>query len=549
MNNYCLYSCTPSQIINISIAIDDISLLEFKDNNGNVYNSECLKYSYSTDGVNWTCWYDYDDVLKCIVNLNSDFFIKVKINGPINTVSYNGVQIDDWNTSFEKCFDFSALMSSNNPNQYNPYSNNEYALGLYQQLSETISSMFGIPIYYFRLSPNANSKDITFKEYSLMNVSDVKQIKLIVNGGEMPSSRPEFSDFGFDFSTDWETEISKYAFFTAFGQNAKPMEGDLIYIPMMKRMWMVNTAYEEKKDGFMWNATTFKVSLVKYEDKSSVDLGDMQDFVDSLIKSKFDDVMNDNLSVSNENFLTSPKYMGNSLYPIFESDSIRKYVKHTALIDDIITDLNAKLISNPTYHKGIMVSENMYDWRNVIDESYIIYSPEFKGDDATVSFIINIGNTGCDGTLLKVGSVYLYIVSDGKTATLSLHNLNKITVDCGKTYFIVARWSKSLNCSEMISVEYSYPSDVPSYKLNKYMMNYDFDNMKNNLSPYDIELEQCEKENIILYSFDGCITDIKIYDSYINDLTELIQMYPNNKHIVLNDTVRKFINNLGISVK
>ena len=107
-----------------------------------------------------------------------------------------------------------------------------------------------------------------------MGVEAVKQIKLMVQDGMMPSSKPEFSEFGFDFSTDWETEISKSVFASAFGNTAKPMEGDLIYIPMMKRMWMVNGAYEEKNEGFMWQSSTFKVALVKYEDKGSVDLGD-----------------------------------------------------------------------------------------------------------------------------------------------------------------------------------------------------------------------------------------------------------------------------------
>ena len=61
-----------------------------------------------------------------------------------------------------------------------------------------------------------------------MNVESVKQIKLIVNEGQMPSSKPEFSDFGLDWQTDWETEISKTMFATAFGITAQPMEGDLI---------------------------------------------------------------------------------------------------------------------------------------------------------------------------------------------------------------------------------------------------------------------------------------------------------------------------------
>lgn len=120
-------------------------------------------------------------------------------------------------------------------------------MSLVQLLTESVSCMIGIPIYYFKLSANAKSKDITFKEYALMDVESVKQIKLIISDGQMPSSKPEFNDWGIDWQSDWETEISKSAFATAFGPTAQPLEGDLIYIPMMKRMWMVNEAYEEKK--------------------------------------------------------------------------------------------------------------------------------------------------------------------------------------------------------------------------------------------------------------------------------------------------------------
>ena len=35
---------------------------------------------------------------------------------------------------------------------------------------------------------------------------------------------------------------------------------------MMKRMWEVNSAYDEKNTGLMWRSTTWKLQLVKYND-------------------------------------------------------------------------------------------------------------------------------------------------------------------------------------------------------------------------------------------------------------------------------------------
>ena len=79
-------------------------------------------------------------------------------------------------------------MSISRENLYNPYANMDCAIGLQQQMVENVACMFGIPIYYFKLSPEATSGDITFKEYTLMNVADVKQIKMIVTDNQMPSS-------------------------------------------------------------------------------------------------------------------------------------------------------------------------------------------------------------------------------------------------------------------------------------------------------------------------------------------------------------------------
>ena len=50
MNTINLGVCSPSQVININIAVNDFSLLEFYNNNI-VLNNEELEWSYSTDNV------------------------------------------------------------------------------------------------------------------------------------------------------------------------------------------------------------------------------------------------------------------------------------------------------------------------------------------------------------------------------------------------------------------------------------------------------------------------------------------------------------------
>lgn len=542
---YCLDGCQPAQVLTINVAINDFSNLHIYDINGNLYDNTCLEYSYSTDGANYSCWMKYDEIANKLFEYKSDYYIKVKVNGTIGSVKYFDENIEDYSTSLAKCFDFKSL--KNSANRYNPYANMGYAMGLYQQLTETISATIGIPIYYFKLSPNINSKDITFKEYTLMDIESVKQIKMIVNENVMPSSKPEFSEFGFDFSTDWETEISKATFASAFGNTAKPMEGDLIYIPMMQRMWMVNGAYEEKNEGLMWNATTFKVALVKYQDKSSVDLKDTQSFVDCLVKTKYEDLFGDDENLqSNENTLESPQYAFTPLYPVFESDAIRKYVKHSSK-DNPLKDINSKLISYNIYNKGILVADNFYDFRKITEESIITYQHKFIGVDGSISFIISLDKNYCKGTIASIGKIDINIDMTPTETYLSVLNLSSIKLESGKTYFIYIRWSKSKNKLDINAIEYTYPKDMPTYKVQKYHYKFDTNNIISVNSKYDIELEQCEKNDVSIYSFAGMITNIKVYDEYNENISELLQQYPTNQHLLINDTARKFVIIPGVS--
>ena len=535
MNTINLGVCSPSQVININIAVNDFSLLEFYNNNI-VLNNEELEWSYSTDSVVWSCWMSYDKAGNILFDLETDYFIRAKVNSPITKIVYDGIETSEYSTSLAKCFDFNS--SIQNPNQYNPYANTEYAMGLYQQLTETVNSVVGIPIYYFKLAPNVGSKDITFKEYTLMDVESVKQIKLIINENQMPSSKPEFSEWGFDFSTDWETEISKSIFASAFGNNAKPMEGDLVYIPMMKRMWMVNGSYEEKNEGFMWQTTTFKVALVKYQEKGSVDLGDTEEFINTLVANKYEDLFgNDENRQSGQETVECPEYAAMPIYPVFESDAVRKYVS----MSEGYFDLNGKLISSPKYNKGIVIAENMYDWTNVLNECIIAYQTPFIGTDGTVSFIITTGNRNCEGKLFNIGNIEININITPKKTLLSVFNLLELEIESDQTYLVYIRWSKSMNLLEMSAVHYTYPANIPLYSLQNYHYKLDFNNVKTNVTKYDIELEQCEKKDVITYSFDGKITNIKVYDRYIDNVSELIQMYPTNQHLLINDTARKFV--------
>ena len=544
-----LCGCAPKQILtfNVPIKFDDIPNIKIYDNCDEEYANSSLEYSYSLDSVCWSCYVSYNDILLNTVNIKNDLYIRIKVAGVIQKVLVNCCPYTTYTTVLDSAFRFSYC-EVESPNMYNPYSNMGCAIELNKHMSDLVCCMFGIPIYYFKLNPNQGSKDITFKEYTLMEVDPPKQIKLMVQDGQMPSSKPEFSDFGLDWQTDWETEIGKTMFATAFGQNAQPMEGDFIYVPMMKRMWQVSGAYEEKKDALMWCATTFKVTLLKYEEKGSVDLGELDDMVNSFVKNTYDDLFgedNEDTAGTGEESVDPPNAAYDNLYPIYKSDATRKY----------ITTSGINIYDNSTYYKGTLISDAWYIFNTTFENQKIVYQKQYCGDNITISFIfkpatLDLGNT-FEGTLLEIGQLKINIVQDFSETTIIINKHKKLSLSLlsGNTYFICIRWSKELNISEISAAIYTYNQNIPIYKLQSGNYYYDIDNMERVTSNWDIEFNINKKTDIVLNNFAGNITNIKIFNIYNDNISEILQQYPTNNNLILNDTARKLVGLDGLKIR
>ena len=544
-NVSCIQGCKPPQIINLNLAINDISKLEVYDECNNLY--EDIKYAYSIDGACFSCYMSYNEILENTIEIVSDFYVRLRIQGNVSKILLDGKEVNGFSTQLESGFNLQSY--DLNSNTWNPYSNIDCSIALYQQLNESISAIAGIPIYYFKVNGVKESADMTFKEYALKSVTSVKQIKLIVSDGQMPSSKPEFADFGLDWQTDWEVEISKGMFATAFGNTAQPTEGDLVYIPLMNRMWMINEAYEEKKDSFMWHATTWKLALVKYQDDASVDLGFSKDMVDDIVKNKYEDIFgeeeNQEAQVDAAPILQATP---NNLYPIFKSDAVRKY----------ITCNGIDIVQSMLYYKGTLISDNMYKFALGMNQQ-IIYQHPFCGDSGTLSFIIKPEHGNFSGYLFKLGngkgiSVTQKAEYDKKgkliysLCNLSINKNSKLSINLTPSnwYFIWIRWSKELNIFEFSAAKYSYPENIPLYKLRNFHYYFDFDNAETKVSKWNVECSVLEKTDLVLNNFIGTISNIKLFDVYNDNISEILMQYPNNKHLLINDTVRPLVGLDGV---
>ena len=115
------------------------------------------------------------------------------------------------------------------------------------------------------------------------------------------------------------------------------------------------------------------------------------------------------------------------------------------------------------------------------------------------------------------------------------------------TYFIIFSWDKTLNMCSLSAYKYVHNENVPKYKLNPVHFKFDIDEPIGQITKhYDIELTQTKKGQVEINGFYGWITNIKLFDIYNANISEVLQMYPTNQHLLINDTARNIIAGQGV---
>ena len=64
-----------------------------------------------------------------------------------------------------------------------------------------------------------------------------------------------------------------------------------------------------------------------------------------------------------------------------------------------------------------------------------------------------------------------------------------------------------------------------------------------------VETTKTEKKDVVLHGFEGTITNIKVFDVYNDSISEILQMFPNHQHLIINDTARKVLDMHGVSMQ
>lgn len=150
-------------------------------------------------------------------------------------------------------------------NLFNPY-NLTKPTNLYKQMSDLSTNMFGHMVKYFRVEPDQRSRDVILMEYSLYNVKETGEFKIMVPDNELPSNDFKFDIYGMSFE-DFEIHITATQFSSAFGFGKSPRARDYMYFPLNNRMYEVTAV--TFADEFNMNMTYWRVMLKKFENRTS----------------------------------------------------------------------------------------------------------------------------------------------------------------------------------------------------------------------------------------------------------------------------------------
>jgi hypothetical protein len=155
----------------------------------------------------------------------------------------------------------------NTGSMFNPYQFDKITQ-FANMLGNQVSNIFGWNVEYHLTDPDGNGIDKYMHEYTLKNIIDMKNIKVIVPDNKFPVESLIINQFNLDFFDTFEIHIMKDEFKNKFGITKRPSEDDILYICEANMLYYVKHAQAYKD--IMNAATYYKVILEKYEQKTNI---------------------------------------------------------------------------------------------------------------------------------------------------------------------------------------------------------------------------------------------------------------------------------------
>jgi hypothetical protein len=251
-------------------------------------------------------------------------------------------------------------VSCNANNLFNPY-NLTKSVGIYKQLSNVINGIFGHEVNYFRTEPDLRTSDVILMEYSLHNVVDNQNIKILVPGNEFPTEANTYDIFGIELE-DFEVHITAQEFESHFGAGKTPRNKDYMFIPIMNRMYEISSV--SLADEFNLANTYWRVKLVKYQDRSDVIKGQFDAATDVLVTG-IEEIFGEKIK---EEYHKDTKPEQFQTVTLTYKDGVREFVNK-----------KLKIVDYDLKNRWTVVSKNYYDFTAMpLDDIALFYEAPSK---------------------------------------------------------------------------------------------------------------------------------------------------------------------------
>lgn len=290
-------------------------------------------------------------------------------------------------------------------NLFNPYDLNK-PTNVYQQLADLSGRMFGHKITYFRTEPIESSKDVIFHEYSLSQVAESADFKILFPGNEIPTNEVTFDMFGMEFEA-FEGHITFSEFRRAFCDGIRPREGDFLYLPLNERMYEIKGV--NFGDEFNREMSYWKVNLRKYTKRGTVidnpllsedidDLSQVEGFEDKtgsatilndeIIVQSFDDVFKEEVKEEYKKVVKEETYK----VITYATDKLRSFY-HPKLV----------VGTENIYNNFTILSKNHYRLQNVPAHEVAIQweRPNVLLRDGSIMFNYRFDTLGLDSFIIN----------------------------------------------------------------------------------------------------------------------------------------------------
>lgn len=278
-------------------------------------------------------------------------------------------------------FSSGVTLKCDNDSLFSPYAAMGPGVQLWKDLSSAVGEMFGHCVRYLKTKPKSESADAVLKEYSLYNVIDVKDIKILIPDNTIPDNVINFTSFDMDFSDSLEIHIVKEHFERAFGA-VSPQEKDYLYFPLMDRLYEVHSAYLFKD--FMGAEAYYKVMLYKWQDKLNVmrENESIAEYVEAITEN-FEDILQPEIE---KEYVDVTKPLQYTTVSIGGQDKIRSHINENLNIE--VKDVNNYFTVVGKYYYDL--KKNMHHGDLAVN--YKLKPNRELTDNTAFSFWINLQN-------------------------------------------------------------------------------------------------------------------------------------------------------------